>query len=206
MTTDTLDRVAKTETLPPRERLLQSARKLFCRYGVNSVGVDSIIDSAGTAKTTLYKLFGSKEGLVEAVLDREGQEWRDWFLGEIDGPGGSALARLERLGPSLKRWFQRADFFGCPFINAVAESDKANDQMRRLAIAHKTIVSNRIISLCAEADISDPEQTAHTLGLIMDGAIVMALITRKASAADLAAVACQALIESRLKVALPIEA
>lgn len=77
MTTDTLDRVTKTETLPPRERLLQSARKLFCRYGVNSVGVDSIIDSAGTAKTTLYKLFGSKEGLVEAVLDREGQEWRD---------------------------------------------------------------------------------------------------------------------------------
>ena len=194
MTTDTLDRVTKTETLPPRERLLQSARKLFCRYGVNSVGVDSIIDSAGTAKTTLYKLFGSKEGLVEAVLDREGQEWRDWFLGEIDGPGGSALDRLERLGPSLKRWFQ------------MAESDKANDQMRRLAIAHKTIVSNRIISLCAEADISDPEQTAHTLGLIMDGAIVMALITRKASAADLAAVACQALIESRLKVALPIEA
>jgi AcrR family transcriptional regulator len=186
-----LDRVA--DPAPPRERLLESARKLFCRYGVNSVGVDTIIDSAGTAKTTLYKLFGSKEGLVEAVLDREGQEWRDWFLSQIDGPGGAPLERLERLGPTLRLWFEKADFFGCPFINAVAESDKADDRMRRLAIAHKTVVLNRISDLCTEAGIPGPERTAHTLGLIMDGAIVMALITRDASAADLAATACQAL-------------
>ena len=195
---------ARTEALPPRERLLESARKLFCRYGVNSVGVDAIIDHAATAKTTLYKIFGSKEGLVEAVLDREGQVWRDWFLGEIDGPGGSAVERLERLGPALKQWFARSDFFGCPFINAVAEFDKADDRMRRLAIAHKTIVIDRIVTLCREAGISEPEQTAHTLGLIMDGAIVMALITRDVSAADLAAKACHAVTEEQLRKPLPI--
>ncbi|WP_325175679.1 helix-turn-helix domain-containing protein, partial [Cereibacter sphaeroides] len=65
--------------LSPRERLIDSARSLFCRYGINSVGVDAIIEQAGTAKTTLYKLFGSKDGLVEAVLEREGQSWRSWF-------------------------------------------------------------------------------------------------------------------------------
>ncbi len=64
----------------PRERLIESAKALFCRYGINSVGIDTIIEQAGTAKTTLYKLFGSKDGLVEAVLDREGQAWRSWFL------------------------------------------------------------------------------------------------------------------------------
>jgi AcrR family transcriptional regulator len=187
------------ENLPPKERLLESARRLFCRYGVNSVGVDSIIDEAGTAKTTLYKLFGSKEGLVEAVLDREGQEWRDWFLGAIDTPGGSAFDRLERLGPTLKQWFAKADFYGCPFINVVAEFDKADDRMRRLAIAHKSVVLNRLAGLCAEAGISEPEQTAHTLGMIMDGAIVMALVTRDTSAADLAAEACRTITEGRLK-------
>ena len=30
---------------PPRERLIESARTLFCRYGINSVGVDAIIES-----------------------------------------------------------------------------------------------------------------------------------------------------------------
>jgi AcrR family transcriptional regulator len=180
--------------LPPRERLIESARTLFCRYGINSVGVDAIIEAAGTAKTTLYKLFGSKDGLVETVLDREGQSWRNWFLTSIDGPGGTPRERLARIGPALKIWFSRDDFFGCPFINAVGESDKADDRMRRLAIAHKSIVLDRLTVLCSEAGIPEAEQVAHTLGLVIDGAIVMALITRDAAAADVADRACMAIL------------
>jgi AcrR family transcriptional regulator len=177
---------------PPRERLIESARTLFCRYGINSVGVDAIIEAAGTAKTTLYKLFGSKDGLVEAVLDREGREWRSWFLGAIDGPGGSARERLDRIGPVLMIWFSREDFFGCPFINAVGESDKADNRLRSLAIAHKKIVLQRLSELCAEAGEPEPELAAHTLGLIIDGAIVMALVTRDPAAAEVAGRACAA--------------
>jgi AcrR family transcriptional regulator len=179
---------------PPRERLIETARILFCRYGINSVGVDAIVDAAGTAKTTLYKLFGSKDGLVEAVLEREGSMWRTWFLGAIDGPGGSARERLDRIGPALKVWFSRDDFYGCAFINAVGESDKADDRMRSLAIAHKKIVLERLSALCAEDGDPEPEQAAHTLGLIIDGAIVMALITRDPSAAEVASRACAALM------------
>lgn len=180
--------------LPPRERLIESARALFCRFGINSIGVDAIIEAAGTAKTTLYKLFGSKDGLVEAVLEREGQIWREWFLTEIDGPGGTARERLDRVGPALKVWFTRPDYFGCPFINAVGELDKADDRMRSLALAHKKIVLERLTSLCAEAGISDPQHTAHAIALIIDGAIVVALITREASAADVAGRACAAIL------------
>lgn len=180
--------------LSPRERLIDSARSLFCRYGINSVGVDAIIEQAGTAKTTLYKLFGSKDGLVEAVLEREGQSWRSWFLESIDGPGGTARERLGRIGPALKEWFSRGDFYGCPFINAVGESDKNDDRMRSLAIAHKTIVLDRLTALCAEAGIEQPTEVAHTLGLVIDGAIVMALVTRDPSAADVAGRACAAVL------------
>ena len=179
----------------PRERLIESARNLFCRYGINSVGVDAIVESAGTAKTTLYKLFGSKDGLVEAVLDREGRLWRTWFLNAIDGAGGNPRERLNRIGPALKLWFSREDFFGCPFINAVGESDKADDRLRKLAIAHKKIVLERLSELCAAAGDPEPDQTAHTLGLIIDGAIVMALITRDTSAADFASRACTAFMQ-----------
>jgi AcrR family transcriptional regulator len=180
----------------PRERLIEAATRLFCRFGVNSVGVDSIIEAAGTAKTTLYKLFGSKDGLVEAVLDREGEAWREWFLGEIDGPGGSAQDRLARIGPALKIWFGRDDYFGCPFINAVAESDKADDRMRTLALAHKRIVLDRLSALCAEAGLRDPDGVAHTLGLVIDGAIVAALVTRDPSVADTASRGCTAILSS----------
>jgi AcrR family transcriptional regulator len=178
----------------PRERLIEAATRLFCRYGVNSVGVDAIVEAAGTAKTTLYKVFGSKDGLVEAVLDREGQTWRAWFVEEIDGPGGSAGERLARIGPALRQWFSREDYYGCPFINAVGESDKADDRMRTLALAHKKVVLERLRDLCAEAGCREPSQAAHTLGLIIDGAIVAALVTRYAAVADTAGRACAAIL------------
>jgi AcrR family transcriptional regulator len=181
--------------MSPRDRLIEAATRLFCRYGVNSVGVDAIVEAAGTAKTTLYKVFGSKDGLVEAVLEREGRLWRTWFLAEIDGPGGSAHERLKRIGPTLKIWFSREDFYGCPFINAVGESDKADDRMRSLAIAHKKVVLERLSALCAEAGNEDPEQMAHALGMIIDGAIVAALVTRNAAVADTAGRACAAILQ-----------
>jgi AcrR family transcriptional regulator len=178
----------------PRERLIEAATRLFCRYGVNSVGVDAIIEAAGTAKTTLYKLFGSKDGLVEAVLQREGESWRHWFLAEIDGPGGSPRERLNRIGPTLKSWFSREDYFGCPFINAVAESDKADDRMRTLALAHKRVVLKRLSELCAEAGLREPDDIAHTIGLVIDGAIVAALVTRDPKVADNASRGCKAIL------------
>ena len=52
-----------------RNRLLSAATHLFCKNGINATGIDAIIDEAGTAKTTLYKLFGSKTNLVHAVLE-----------------------------------------------------------------------------------------------------------------------------------------
>lgn len=178
----------------PQDRLIEAATRLFCRYGVNSVGVDAIVEAAGTAKTTLYKSFGSKDGLVEAVLEREGRAWRTWFLAEIDNPGGSAPNRLQRIAPTLKQWFARSDYYGCPFINAVGESDKADDRMRTLAIAHKKVVIERLAELCGEAGFDEPMQVAHALGLIIDGAIVAALVTRDASVADTAGRACAALL------------
>ena len=51
-----------------RERLLASANDLFYAEGVQTVGIDRIIEHAGVAKASLYNIFGSKEGLVGAYL------------------------------------------------------------------------------------------------------------------------------------------
>ena len=87
-------------TASPRDRLIEAATRLFCRYGVNSVGVDEIVAAAGTAKTTFYRLFRSKDGLFEAVLECEGQAWRTWFLAEVMDP---AAARSRGFTASARR-------------------------------------------------------------------------------------------------------
>jgi len=178
---------------PARERLIEAASRLFCRYGINAVGVDTVVAEAGTAKATLYKAFGSKEKLVEAVLEREGRQWRDWFLAGLDAGEGGAVKGLRRIFPLLEDWFAQDRFYGCPFINAIGEHDKAEDRLRAITIAHKKAVLGRIESLAMEAGAHDPNRLAHQLGLLIDGAIVVAMISRDPGAARLAAEAAESL-------------
>lgn len=177
-----------------RGRLLSAATRLFCKYGINATGVDAIINEAGTAKTTLYKLFGSKTNLVHVVLETEGKLWRDWFIGAIEAGGGDAQARLARIFPVLKEWFGQERFYGCPFINAVAEHDKDEKQLRAIAMRHKKVVLAHIEKLAEEMGAEEPGVLAHQLSLLMDGAIVAAMVSRNPRVADTAALAARPLL------------
>ncbi len=182
----------------PRERLLNAATALFCQRGINAVGVDAIVEQAGTAKTTLYKLFGSKEQLVEEVLSREGEIWRDWFTTATAKAGGSARDRLLAIFPVLAQWFRQKRFYGCPFINAVAEHDKSSDRLRELALKHKRQVLDYIRSLSADAGVADPDRLTHEIALLMDGAIVAAMITKDPGVAGVAQHALTRLLDAEM--------
>ena len=172
-----------------RGRLLNAATRLFCKNGINATGIDAIINEAGTAKTTLYKLFGSKTNLVHAVLETEGKQWREWFIDAIESGGGSAQIKLTRIFPALKDWFRQERFYGCPFINAVGEHDKDQKQFRAIAMKHKKVVLTYIEKLAGEMGAAEPEVLAHQLGLLIDGAIVAAMVSRDPGVADTAGLA-----------------
>ena len=53
-----------------KDHLLDEALRLFARRGVDAVGVQEVVDTAGVTKPTLYHHFGSKEGLVKALIGR----------------------------------------------------------------------------------------------------------------------------------------
>src|SRR4029077_17587154 len=176
-----------------RGRLLNAATHLFCKNGINATGIDAIIDEAGTAKTTLYKLFGSKTNLVHAVLESEGKAWREWFIGAIEAGGGDPQTKLTRIFPSLKSWFGDERFYGCPFINAVGEHDKDAKQFRAIAMRHKKVVLAHIEKLADEMGAAEPEVLAHQLALLIDGAIVAAMVSRNPGVADTAGLAAGSL-------------
>jgi AcrR family transcriptional regulator len=178
-----------------RQRLLDAATELFCRYGINATGVDAVIDEAKTAKTTLYRIFGSKEGLIEAVLDNEGQRWRDWFINGVDAGEGNSRTRLLRIFPLLKEWFSQDRFYGCPFINAVGEHDKTDERLRAIAIRHKTVVLKKIEALVSETGFSNASSMAHQIGLLIDGSIIAAMVTRNPGVADDADAVLRVLID-----------
>jgi AcrR family transcriptional regulator len=51
-----------------RSNILSIALKLFASRGFDAVGIQEIVDAAGITKPTLYHYFGSKEGLLNALL------------------------------------------------------------------------------------------------------------------------------------------
>jgi len=182
-----------------RGRLLSAATHLFCKNGINATGIDAIIEEAGTAKTTLYKLFGSKSNLVQAVLESEGRQWREWFIATIESGGGDAQTKLTRIFPALKSWFGEERFYGCPFINAVAEHDKDQKQFRAIAMRHKKVVLAHIENLALQMGAAEPEVLSHQLALLIDGAIVAAMVSRNPDVADTAGQAAASLLEPAKK-------
>jgi AcrR family transcriptional regulator len=177
-----------------RGRLVSAATHLFCKNGINATGINAIIDEAGTAKTTLYKLFGSKTNLVHAVLESEGKQWREWFIAAIEAGGGDPQTKLARIFPALKQWFGEERFYGCPFINAVAEHDKNQKQFRNIALRHKKVVLAHIEKLAGEMGVAEPRVLAHQLALLIDGAIVAAMVSGDPGVADTAGLAACSLL------------
>jgi AcrR family transcriptional regulator len=52
-----------------RQNLLDQALVLFARHGYEGTGVQEIVEAANVTKPTLYHYFGSKAGLLEALLE-----------------------------------------------------------------------------------------------------------------------------------------
>jgi AcrR family transcriptional regulator len=63
----------KAET---RARLLAAAADLFAAQGIDAVSVDAVGEAAGRTSGAVYAHFGSKQGLLLALLDA----WRDSLL------------------------------------------------------------------------------------------------------------------------------
>jgi len=57
-----------------RKHLLDCALLLFSQRGYDAVGVQEVVEAAGVTKPTLYHYFGSKRGLLEALLKQEAGE------------------------------------------------------------------------------------------------------------------------------------
>jgi hypothetical protein len=133
------------------------------------------------------------------VLENEGEQWREWFIGAIEAGGGDAQTKLTRIFPALKSWFGEERFYGCPFINAVGEHDKDQKQFRNIAMRHKKVVLAHIEKLASEMGAVEPETLAHQLALLIDGAIVAAMVSRNPDVADTAGLAAGSLFEPAKK-------
>jgi AcrR family transcriptional regulator len=202
---------ARTNTDPaavrrsPRERLLDAADELFYAEGIQSVGIDRVIEHAGVAKASLYSTFGSKEELVGAYLDERHARTlaRLRAAAEAADPRDPA-ARLLALFDAQAERFQAPDFHGCAFTAAAAEAPRGG-RVDEAARSYRRAMRALFTELAAGAGAPDPPLLATQLQLLYDGATSsanldrdpeIAAATRKAAAALIAAALCAGRVQA----------
>jgi AcrR family transcriptional regulator len=163
-----------------RERILTTASDLFYREGIRAIGVDTIVEESGVSKTSLYRLFDSKDALIAAFATEKDQLFWVWWHGVEEQHAGDPRALLEALLSGVAEKIGRAAFRGCPFLNLVTEFPDQNHPGRVIARDNKEEMRARLATIVAKLGVRDPNRTASQIALIINGAYVTGLLAETA--------------------------
>jgi AcrR family transcriptional regulator len=178
---------------PARDRILDTAFRLFYARGIKAVGVDLIIAESGVAKATFYKHFPAKDDLVVAYLDRVDEIWTGQLHAAAEAAGPEPAAQLVGLFDALSSACRRDGYRGCAFINAAAESVPGTPVHDR-TVAHKQAVLAWVRGLADRAGARDPDALARALTLLLDGGLASGALDADPSAAVHAASSARTLV------------
>jgi AcrR family transcriptional regulator len=168
----------------PRERILSTATELFRQEGIAAVGVNRIIAEADVAPMTLYRQFGSKDGLVAATLEQWGTGWLHFLAEATDRRGDDPSDRFEGLWDALEAWFASDGFRGSYVANAATELRSEPDHPAHAIIAaHRRALRQLLEDLAKLAGAYDAAVLAAQLQVLIDGATAAAAVDRDPAAA-----------------------
>lgn len=155
-----------------RERLLAAADELFYSEGVNTVGIDRVIERAGVAKASLYDCFGSKEELIRAYLQARMVARQARLRGKMaqhGNPREKILGVFDLMAESMAQ----PGFHGCPFVRASAEA-KPDSAVKEVCAESRAWTQALFTDLAREAGAVDAAALGRQLLMIYDGAAIAA--------------------------------
>jgi AcrR family transcriptional regulator len=177
---------SKTASVPrvsARERLLAAADELFYENGINTVGIDRVIERAGVAKASLYDCFGSKDELVRSYLQGRSDARRARInerLSQYDSPEEKILGIFDLLGEVASQ----PGFRGCAFVRAADAN--SSEKVKSVCEESRAFMLGKFTDLAREAGAADPELLGKQLVLLYDGASIAAHMDGSQNAASTA--------------------
>lgn len=156
-----------------RDRLLETARRLFTRHGASNVGINEVTDAAGVARMTLYNNFPSKEALTVAVYE----EMASATLRALEALpyADTEEARIQAIFDLFARGTRRADYRGCPFIHASLQEAEPSGPVHAIVHRYKRALRDLVFRALDEQR-TERSQMADSIVLLLDGAVTEAYI------------------------------
>jgi AcrR family transcriptional regulator len=165
--------------MPPsrRDDLIDAAMRVFGCEGYHRTNLDRVLQEAGISRMTLYNHFKSKDELILAALRRRDEMFRHALARFVEGRTDDPHERLLAVFDFVGEWCASPDFHGCMFINAAAEYAERDSAIRRFGAEHKRAQHEYLRGLCEAAGLPDAETVAAELALLLEGAVVCALVS-----------------------------
>jgi AcrR family transcriptional regulator len=167
-----------------RERILATASDLFYREGIRAIGVDTVVERSGVSKTSLYRVFDSKDALISAFAAEKDRLFWAWWDDIEEKHAEDPRALLDALLSGIAKRIAHPAFRGCPFLNLMTEFPDDNHPGRVIARDNKEEMRARLATIVAKLGVSDPNRTASQIALLINGAYVTGLMAESADLKD----------------------
>ncbi len=156
-------------------RLLDAADELLFTRGAVVTPVDAVLERAGVSPATLYRAYGSKEGLIAAALDRRQSSWLEtWDAAVEQAPDDRSrlLAVFDALdcfrrAPGGARW--------CAFLGTAAEYADPSPVLAAAIRRDTSDLRSRLTTLAEPVAGPDAGALAEALLLVVSGDLAMRL-------------------------------
>ncbi|GGD74333.1 TetR/AcrR family transcriptional regulator [Croceicoccus mobilis] len=136
-----------------------AALTLFTEQGFEATKLSEVVERAGGSLATLYKLFGNKEGLLEAVISDTRDHGAD-IIREIAARGGKPSVTLHEVGLALHESVLSPEYiaiFRIVMSRCIADSSFAEDFFKKTQLG-KRVALHDIFQLWAEQGVEMIEE------------------------------------------------
>ncbi|MFI6799915.1 TetR/AcrR family transcriptional regulator [Streptosporangium canum] len=167
--------VAKGSTIDPartRATILESATLVLYERGLDGIGVTELCTRLGVSKETLYRHFGTKDGLVQAMLEARSERVSTWLADAVAAAGDDPADQLTAVFDALQRWYEEPVFRGCAMTNAAAQHHV--EAVRAITARHLGRYLELLTGIATRAGAADPHVLARQLLILVEGATVVA--------------------------------
>lgn len=154
-----------------RNSIVACASDIFEESGFRGVGVDAVLAPSGASTRTLYKHFGSRDGLVQAVLEDRHRQFMERLV------GNNPADLVGDLFDQLQLWLDEHGARGCMLLRARSEYADANPAIVALVRDQKKKFEDEIARRVALSLGAENKPLAVQIWLLFEGATAAASVS-----------------------------
>lgn len=173
-----------------RERIVETARRLFWEQGFEATGVAQILNEANVRSGSLYYFFPTKNDLLLAVLDQYTEMLEPMVVRPVFDKVSDPIERVFGILAGYRMLLVQSGYqHGCPIGNLALEVGNDQPAARQRIAANFTGWRNVIEQCLVEARLGRPAERAQLALFVlttMEGAVMLARTYRSLEPYDAA--------------------